>query len=239
MKLIARLKDTIKPYPDGVVELAAPLRGTSFFPGGDGLWKEGGAPAFPYEKIMVLGHDWGTVDYLHNDCSIDENLKGPTWRNLHKALLIPSGISLTDCFFTNVYMGARASGKMTGTFPGSRNKDFVDRCLKFLAIQIETQKPRLILTLGINVPPLLARLSSDLKDWEDTKSFKELDENDALRTNVSFPNHTVAAVAALTHPSLWHRCVMGRSYTGMNGKDAELALLKEAVKLSLSPGITS
>jgi len=241
-ELIARLKDTIAPYPDGVVELVAPLRGTSFFPGGDGLWKEGGSPEFPQGKIMVLGHDWGTVDYLNSECKHNENLDGPTWRNLRKALLEPCGIALTDCFFTNVYMGARASGKMTGTFPGAKDENFVKWCLDFLDFQIATQRPRLILTLGINVPPLLARLSDDLAEWRSVKSFKDLDalnEKGPLRKNISFPNHKVAAVAALTHPSLWYANVAGRVYDEKQGKMAEITLLKDAVKLAFNLGTAS
>jgi hypothetical protein len=41
-----------------------------------------------------------------------------------------------------------------------------------------------------------------------------------------------ATVAALTHPSLWHRCVITRRYGKLAGKEAKLRLLQDAIEMA-------
>lgn len=45
-----------------------------------------------------------------------------------------------------------------------------------------------------------------------------------------------ATVVGLTHPCMWHRCVMERRYGALRGKEAELQMLKEAVGVAGVPG---
>jgi hypothetical protein len=46
-------------------------------------------------------------------------------------------------------MGLRSAGPETGRFPGTRDKDFVGRCVRFFERQIELAQPKLIVTLGV------------------------------------------------------------------------------------------
>jgi hypothetical protein len=236
--LFNKLKD-ISPYPEGVVPVLQRMEGTAFFPGGAGLWdtrSNHSLPPMPVGQVMILGHDFSSeVDYYQSLANRGENLKSPTWRNL-LWLLGEVAISAQECFFTNAYMGLRAgNAKVTGRFPGARSPHFVRQCRAFLAHQIATQRPRLILTLGIHVPMVIAPLSADLGGWARCKRFRTLDmHGPPMLPTVHFlePINVRATIAALTHPSLWHRCVLERSYGSLRGKEAELQMLHEAIMIS-------
>lgn len=190
----------------------------------------------PVGRVMILGHDFDTEAGFHKSLyDQGENLKCPTWRNL-LWLLDQVGIPAESCFFTNLYMGLRAGDtKVTGRFPGSRCPRFVEQCQTFLIHQIAMQRPCLILTLGAHVPPAMAPLSPDLASWRGFQRFQDLDEGGhALIPRVHFAKavNVQSTVAALTHPSLWHRCVMTRCYGVLVGKEAELTLLQDALEIS-------
>jgi hypothetical protein len=205
----------IAPYPAGVVPVPTCIKGTAFFPGGTGLWDtqpHGPLPPMPMGKVMIVGQDFSSeVDYYHCQAHGSENLKTPTWRNL-LWLLAQVHIPAHACFFTNMFMGLRAgNAKLTGRFPGARSRDFVHQCQTFLGAQVAAQRPRLILTLGVHVPALMAPLSEDLAGWAHCKRFRALDlYGPPLLPAVHFPEpvHVTATVVALTHPCLWRRCVM-------------------------------
>lgn len=221
-------------YPPGVLAVPAPIAGTSFFPGGYGLWNPEGVrplPAFPLKGVMVLGHDFhseaGYKASLARGC---ESSTQPTWRSL-VALLREVGIPLEECFFTNVYMGLRAGVKTTGPFPGRDDRDFVAHCRRFLLRQITAQRPHLILTLGTYAPAVLAPLSPELAPWAAGAGLKHLDAAGPVRFGVTFaadPELRCTAVA-LTHPCLRHASVRHRSYRGHQGADAELQMLHDAL----------
>jgi hypothetical protein len=107
----------------------------------------------PIGQVMVLGHDFDNEAGFHQSLyTRGENLKCPTWRYL-LWLLKQVQLPAEACFFTNLYMGLRAgNAKVTGPFPGSRCPRFVQQCQTFLRYQITVQRPRLILTLGAQVP---------------------------------------------------------------------------------------
>jgi hypothetical protein len=178
--LCNKLKD-IAPYPEGVVPVPTCIKATAFFPGGTGLWDtqpHRPLPPMPMGKVMILGQDFSSeVDYYHYHAHAHsgENLKTPTWRNL-LWLLAQVHVPAHACFFTNMYMGLRAgNAKLTGRFPGARSPHFVHQCQTFLAAQIAAQRPRLILTLGVQVPAIIAPLSADLAGWAHCNRFRALD----------------------------------------------------------------
>lgn len=220
-------------YPSGVLPVPEPIAGTSFFPGGFGLWRPDpneDLPAFPVNQVMVLGHDF------HSETGYRASLKRgheaatqPTWRNL-LSLLKRVGIAPESCFFTNAYMGLRAGDRATGTFPGAVDEAFVEHCVHFLEEQIRVQRPTLILTLGVHVPPLLGRLAATLSQWTEGKGLKHLDHVGPVKHDVMFPSAPGgrATVVALTHPSQRSASVRYRCYAGRVGDDAEIAMLEEA-----------
>ena len=55
--------DAVKPYPSGVVAVQEQIAGTSFFPGGTGIWcgDHQEVPPLPVGGVIVLGHDFHSV----------------------------------------------------------------------------------------------------------------------------------------------------------------------------------
>jgi len=220
-------------YPAGVVGVPEPIPGIAFFPGGYGLWRtdiSGPLPPLPRGGVMVLGHDFHSVAGFRASLAIGrESPTQPTWRNMLELFgRVP--IDPAECFFTNVYMGLRVEGK-TGVFPGANDQPFVDHCIEFLRIQLAEQRPAAIITLGMNVPPLLSRLSPDLSDWHEQKGIKHLDQGGPVRTGVRFSEipSLKTTVVPLIHPSLRYGSLRYRSYRGRTGDDAEVAMLRDAL----------
>jgi hypothetical protein len=221
-------------YPEGVLPVPEPILGTSFFPGGFGLWNPSAKrpiPRFPVDGIMVLGHDFHSeAGYRASLARGFESPKQPTWRHL-VGLLKQVGIAPEECFFTNVYMGLRAGVQTTGPFPGGRDAEFVSHCRRFLLRQIVAQQPRLILTLGVTAPYVLAPLSPELAPWAERRGLKHLDSAGPVQSAVRFPpiSDLRCTVVALTHPCLRPASVRYRRYKDREGADAELLMLEEAL----------
>lgn len=225
------------PYPQGVTVVPEQIHGTSFFPGGTGLWhgKEQGVPSFPTDGVMILGHDFHSVaGYEWSRQHGEENLQTPTWLHLLKFLSrVP--IQLEDCFFTNIYMGLREGKATTGRFPGATSPEFVKRCQQFFLLQVATQRPSLILALGAYVPAFLAPLASQLAAWATPGSFRSRDERGvSVIGEVVFPSSTLhpCVVASIVHPSLRLSNVRYRRWGSLSGDAAEVALVQEAVSLA-------
>ena len=96
------------------------------------------------------------------------------------------------------------------------------------------QKPRLILALGEYPIKFIAQLSSDLAAWRRWQGFKKLDASGPLISDVRFKGseEQTATVVALVHPSMRNSNAKHRCYCGKEGKAAELAMLKDALKQS-------
>ena len=222
-------------YPDGVVAVPTAIPGTSFFPGGYGLWgSEAGRslPKFPARGVMVLGHDFHSeAGYKASLEKGRESIKQPTWRNLID-LLTRAAIPPERCFFTNYYMGLRAGAQSTGRFPGADDESFVRHCQTFFIDQLRTQRPRLVITLGVHVPLAIASLSPSLNDWGSRSGIQYLDTVGPVRSGVRFTGipDFLTTVVALIHPSQRHASLRYRRYAEAVGDDAELAMLGHARK---------
>jgi hypothetical protein len=221
-------------YPDGVVPVPERIPGLAFFPGGLGLWgakPDAELPPMPIGGVMVLGHDFHSrAGYDESYRLGGERLTLPTWRNL-LAVLDEAAIPRESCFFTNLYMGLRSGDKTTGVFPGASNDRFRRHCQDFLLRQLSVQRPRLIITLGIQVPPVVAELSDQLAPWATGRGIRHIDTVGALRTGVAFerlPDFSTTVVALL-HPSLRQASLRHRRYRGLVGPDTERALLRDAL----------
>lgn len=237
--LFDKLRD-VEPYPEGVIAVPEQIQGTSFFPGGTGLWVDGRTkefPPFPTGGVMVLGHDFHNVDgYRWSKEHEQENLKSPTWRHLLE-LLEMVDIRREQCFFTNVYMGLREGEKTTGTFPGAKSPEFVGRCRQFFLHQIELQQPSLVLALGAHVPRFLAPLSPELAVWEQHRDFLARDAADvSLLDGVRFggSSRQPCVIVSLVHPSFRPRNVGARRWRDHKGEPAEKEMILEAKRLAAS-----
>jgi uracil-DNA glycosylase len=227
------------PYPDHVVEVPAQIQGTSFFPGGTGLWwgDAPSIPALPVGKVMILGHDFHSEAGYKWACAHQkENLEATTWLHLRELLgLVP--IRLDECFFTNIYMGLREGTATTGRFPGAADSGFVDRCRNFFLRQVAMQQPRLILALGAYVPQFLAPRSRQLSAWTLPSSFSKRDETKtSIREEVIFDGVAIApcVIASIVHPCMRNSNVHRRRWHSrdLHGKEAELELVRHAVNLA-------
>lgn len=224
-------------YPAGVLPVPVPIPGVAFFPGGFGLWRPDlnqPLPAFPVGEVMVLGHDFHSeAGYRASVRRTRESETQPTWRVLLK-LLEQTDIQPSQCFFTNIYMGLRAGHETTGPFIGARDESFVAHCVAFLGEQIALQRPSVILTLGVNVPAIIARIAPKLTDWSAGRGLKYLDRVGPVRLGVQIGTRdpVTASVVALTHPSMRHACIRHRSFRGKTGDSAERLMLREALAVS-------
>src|SRR6476620_10366128 len=129
----------ISSYPAGIVTVPSQIPGLAFFPGGRGVYQEGGRselPDFPFHQVMVVGQDFDTLkNFRKSSQHGEENRDVGTWGNL-LPLLDRAGIPRTACFFTNVYMGLRTTGKNSGPFIGSRSEAFRATCQSFFLRQL-------------------------------------------------------------------------------------------------------
>jgi len=218
------MKKAVSPFPKGVEEVPAPIRGTAFFPGGLGLWSENGKPVeFPAGQIMIVGHDFNSKRAYEEAVELGTEIDiSRTWQVLRE-LLGNFGISPDRCFFTNVYMGLRQAEPETGTFPGARDPNFVTRCVNFFKRQLEVARPKLILTLGAAPFRVLAK---NFIIHETTP--KTLTACSKIYT-VSL-GYGDATFVALTHPSFYGMNVTRRRYGQLAGRDAEKAMIHEGLK---------
>jgi uracil-DNA glycosylase len=227
-EVLFKKQQELVDYPDKVKPVKKMLDITAFFPGGRGLWLEEESTEFP--SILVLGQDFSTVKaYEAMVAGNKADLDSPTWKNLIK-LFDEAKVDLHKCFFTNVFMGLRDTEKMTGQFPGRKDNDFVNMNLAFLLFQILTIKPNLIITLGIPASEMVAKLSRpDLEGWDKGKALSSPDNG--YKTNISL-NGYVCNCVALEHTSMRNSNVKRRVYGKCKGHEAEVEMLKDALKLS-------
>lgn len=190
----------------------------------------------PVGGVMVLGHNFDSVaGFNYSLHHAGENLRGPTWRGI-LGVIDRAGVRRDQCFFTNVYMGLIDGPSAVGKFPGARDTGFVHRCQSFLAKQISVQQPRVILTLGKEVLPLVVPLSPELRTaWSTARTLADVDQ---MQVAIVYPSHiqnvpTPVAVAALTHPAFRHLNVGRRHYAGRFGDAAEIALIQDAMKKAI------
>lgn len=219
---------TLPPYPKGVVPVPVPIRGTAFFPGGLGLWLDELGNAEPETpEVMVVGQDFNTLaSYEVARAKGSEIESSQTWRNIEK--VFPKlGLSFRNCFCTNFYMGLRESGPETGTFPGARDPEFVQRSARFFERQLDVMRPKLIVTLG------LAPLAAIGKHMFRIPTPSTLSNCVDVYRDLPAAHGSVALVA-LTHPSLYFANVGRRRFQGLEGIDAESAMV-----LSVSPSPNS
>lgn len=150
-------------YPDGMCEFPFKLTGQGFFPGGDGLWRDGNAldaPSsgiLPVGGIVFLGNDFGThASFLKLAAKGYENPL--TWRHLKKRIA-SAGLPTDRVFCTNAILGLRRGDQATALAKSNWHSApaFLQACTEFLDFQLRLLQPRLLVTLG---PVAGARVSA-------------------------------------------------------------------------------
>lgn len=224
----------VEPYPSGIRPLPTTVSGTAFFPGGSGLWREGGTTPDPRGGVLFLANDLeAQTEYQGLVDRGKEDLHDPVWRNLLHLMEL-ADLRPEQCFFTCYFMGIRAEDRRSGPYPGAADPGYVSRCGHFLMRQLAEIRPRAIFTLGSYVPGLLGPLSPQLTNWSGIRGLTRLDaESSPLVHQAHFPEAGVTAnVAALTHPSLHKADVHRRVYRDTTGHSAEVLLMLDALAAS-------
>jgi hypothetical protein len=237
-------------YPTDVVEIKGPrIAGTAFFPGGSGLYLEGREAAnigFPVRGIMILGHNFDSQCGFKK--SLDkgkETLTRGAWAGIIKRLDL-AGIPAAECFFTNAFMGL-CRGNSNKDFRGRNDSSFREACAAILRAQIRIQRPKLIVTLGLKVLPLLACLSADLHAWRGIRkgnscdpqlTTKDIDRTPIITARFDFDDglRYQSVVVPITHPGD-ERNVKWRQPLGFsNGLDGEAQLMREGLGRTMLVG---
>jgi uracil-DNA glycosylase len=233
----------VRPYPSEMAEIPledqGPIRGRSFFPGGDGL-ALGSSAAFPDRPIIILGNDFDSLEgYQTSARRLEEPVQG-TWSGLLNMLRI-ADVPVSECFFTNAFMGARRSGVNTGRSPWllSHNKTSVPRCVEYLRTQIEVVRPRSVIMIGKEQAMLVGMAFPELQalgrklGW----TWPQIDASGLqYRSGVSHPTSTSTppfAFCAVMHPCMRASNLKqtGRMFAHPlhgthHGEDAEILMMK-------------
>lgn len=204
------------------------IEGLGFFPGANGLM--GPSLNISDRKYMILGQDQDTIEGFELSIKKRHETYSKTWSNL-TSLFNEVPISIEDCFFTNCILGVRVNSKSnTGKSPAVLNSKFLKRCLDFLRFQIDLQKPNAIICLGLNPIRMLSYLSNNLQlKFLMIDSFTEMDSNNlSVIPNTKFNRikSYSTTILVLTHPSYRTLNVKNRSYQGLKGHTAEIAMLR-------------
>jgi len=125
------------------------IPGTSFFPGGTGLWRGnayfGSIPLyFPELPVMLIGHNFDSIKAHGISQAKGGEVGSEFWKRLlgylREAYLPPE-----NCFFSNALMGLKP-GSALGPMPSVPG--YEEQCQAFLLRQIEIVAPRAIVALG-------------------------------------------------------------------------------------------
>ncbi len=223
-------------YPRDLGPVPSLMDGLSFFPAGRGLYQPNGStqtPTFPHGGVMVVGRDFGTHGaYVQANAERGERESDPTWNHL-LTLLDEAGCDPRSCFFSNAFMGLRKGNQArnVGDTPAHRDKKFLAACRDFFIVQLEMMRPRVLLTLGSAVPAFVATKLKVDPSWS-AGTLKAIDVAEkSIQTEVAVPelDFTVSAVVALTHPCMRPVNVRLRQYDLLRGRNAEKAMLMEAL----------
>lgn len=226
---LRKLIDEIGYSDSGMMKINGEIKGDGFFPGADGVIEKNGL--ISDKKFMVLGQDQDKESGFKKSVKIGSEIYTPTWRNL-KGLLSESRIRLKDCFFTNCIMGARLNSvKSTGKSRAIFHSRFLADSIRILTKQIEIQRPKGIICLGIIPIRLLSLLSDKLHlKFVGVDNFREIDQNNlSLIEGVEFREIKgfKTSIACLNHPSYRNLNVKNRDFGGYSGEFAELEILNK------------
>jgi hypothetical protein len=221
--------------PPEVASIPHQLEGISFFPAGAGLFIDkpaAGLPGFPSARSWCWGMTGarpGTSNTMPRDTPSASTRRGSTccrsWTGW--------GSIATKVFYTNFYVGLRNSMDGDGT-TSCATQCRLPAALPGLPLeQIELQKPRLVLVLGIHVPRLIAPLSADLGGWSRLVSFRVSTLKDCRgspREAARIRAHLRCPV--LVHPSYRGRNAPYRRYRGFLGRRGRGNLVQDMLATS-------
>jgi uracil-DNA glycosylase len=230
MEYLKQFRDKIERinHPAGMAKVNGEITGPGFFPGASGASDD-----FKSSKksILVLGQDQDRVEGFEKSKGKRHEKYTPTWKHMER-FFDEVGIKMEDCFFTNCLLGVRENAeKNTGKSPGFAHPDFVEECAKLLREEIQFFQPKIILCLGLVPFRFLGLLSREILIRSVcVDEFKELDAwNFQLTAENSLLAHPIQ-ITVLCHPSYRKLNAQYRKFGSLTGENAEIEILKEALK---------
>ena len=134
-----------------------------FFPLGSGILTDKSEikkASIPSNGTMVLGNDFGTLNYFETKCCKTNREESS---NKTIANLCNIGLDIETTFFTNFYLGLRNDKLFNGTKNTKRIKqieqDYKEMCYNFFQVQLEMIEPKIVLCLGAEVGQTLSEFS--------------------------------------------------------------------------------
>jgi hypothetical protein len=158
--LFSTVYGVVDAYDENAKHLCGRVNGTSFFPGGIGLWRglnpQGPIPDdFPVKPVMFLGHNFDNEDgFNRSKHNRIEPMNTRTWKG-QQIYMNMADINPLDCFFTNFYT-ALQPGSSVGDMLASET--LKKQCTQFCEYQIERTDPCLIAVMGKFVPDLFTHV---------------------------------------------------------------------------------
>ena len=219
---------TISSYPEEIKPVKQRLKGSAFFPGGDGIYKEGNWNILEKYPILFVGQDYDnefnfkTVLKLKTESEIDN--KNKTWLNLIKLF---GEDTLGKSFFTNAIMGLRKDeSKNTGKSVAFKktNIEFLKKNCEFFKQQLNILQPEIMICLGIQVPRFIGHCFPDQATYlMKISNYKELDQCNENGIHYIKHEQREIKVIFLTHPSFYDANVSRRKEG--KGKEFEKNLI--------------
>lgn len=213
-------------YPQGIERISGNMPGNIFFPGGPGIYNHEDGK-ISNRKIMVVGPMFDinlNFNKLHG--ARDQKIRiSPGFSNL-LLLLIKGGIDPLDCFFTNVIPGVRKPGVQKRKSSAFWKRYFMDYCRMLFRMELEIQRPKLMLVLGIKTAGFLSSFHPKLIEWSNLRTIKQADEQYySVMENVPFTLNSSTTLVLLVHPVGRHANIGPRHFGKYRGDNAEVRML--------------
>lgn len=195
-----------------------------WFPFGSGLLDRS-AP-FPVGGVMVIGQDWGCQKDFAKPPQRD-----PTTPGLIAKLGI-AGISPSQCYLSNALVGLRQDDEPgVGWAKAWHETTFVEQCRRVFVHQLNVQRPRAVILLGVPAIRFGTIASLQLRTlWGNVRTLTSVDKTGhPLVAGAAFEDASPALrplVAAISHPS-FRSSNQHREYKGRRGSKAEAELLTD------------
>ena len=171
--------------------------GLGFFPYGTGLLMEG-IDALPKDGLMVLGQDFGTVQYVSEKIikqgEADEN-------TFSKTVKLLDSYPKEKVFLTNLFIGLRKVESMLGINPALQQKEsaYLDASFGYFKFQVQSVKPSRIIVLG-KVPYhfIVERSEEKLEKIQTFGKYLPLIQSGKIPQLMGIP------ILCIPHPSMWN-----------------------------------
>lgn len=218
-------------YSNGYMVPVDEMLKFGFFPGGYCTCDE--IKDISTKSIMVLGQNFQTKAY-YDKCRADghtESKNGATWKNIVGLLDSVNGDLKNKCFFTNVYPGLRKNGSGVGVCPAAKEISFRNASKDLLKQQLKRSNFRLVLVLGKEPANFLSEMNETFSGLEVWKAGDNFYKNiDSQKKSIIKSGSLVFCL--LVHPSYASANQRWRSYNDIEGKNAEIEILREAISVA-------